>query len=334
MTDKPSNLSMLLRSLLAIAVLAVFFGWLFPRAVDGDELMSRLRSIPPHWWWALGPLGAFNLCSAALSHRAAISGLSLRHALESDWSTSALSNTVPGGGAIAVGLTAAMYRSYGLDIRQTAQAVTLTGVFDTAIKLISPLLAVAWLSREQEITQTLAQAAVIGLFLAVGGFGVLVAVLRPGRLADWITRFVARFGRIGRSVAERLPDLQADALKAFSERGWLLAGWTFVGQVGLVGLLWACIRAVGVPADELSLAAIFAALAFGRLVTAIPLTPGGLGPMDAGLVASLSTVGSASTDAIAAAIVVFRGWTFAAPIPLGAISFVLWRSRSNKELRN
>ncbi len=331
MTTANLRRSLLIRAVLATAVIVAVFGWLFPRVVDGPELIARLRSVPTSWWWALIPLGVFNLCSPALSQRASISGLRLGPALESDWATSALSNTVPGGGAVAVGLTAAMYRTYGLNTRQTAQAVTLTGIFDTAVKLVSPLAAVIWLSRTGPITPALVRAAVIGAVLAVAGLCITVAVLRPGRLAQLLAGFVSRFGRYGRGAALRLPDLQADAARALAERGWGLAAVTVAGQVGLLALLWACVRAVGIPADELSTAAVFTALAFGRLVTAIPLTPGGLGPMEAGLVASLAAAGSADTDAIAAAVVVFRAWTFAAPIPLGGVALLVWRARATHD---
>ncbi len=317
-----------IRALVSLVVLVVVFGWLLPRVIDGQALWADLQGIPRRWWIGLVPLGVFNLLTPAFSQRAALPKLSLGEAAESDWSTSALSNTVPGGGAVAVGLTAAMYRSYGLGPRDIAQAVTLTGIFDTAIKLISPLVAVTWLSTQQPVSAGLIQAAAIGVFLAIIGTAVAVAVLRPGPLPRLVVRQLNRMGRFGRRAAERLPNLQIDAAAAFADRSGRLFLWSVAGQVGLMALLWASIRAVGIPVTELSVAAIFVALSFGRLITAIPLTPGGLGPMEAGLIGALAAAGGADTDSIAAAVVVFRAWTFAAPIPLGAASLLIWRVRT------
>ena len=77
----------------------------------------------------------------------------------------------------------------------------------------------------------------------------------------------------------------------------------------------------------MSLAAILAALAFGRLVTALPLTPGGLGVMEVGLTSALLAVGDADQSAVVAAVLLFRFFTFALPIPLGALMWLFWTGK-------
>ena len=69
-----------------------------------------------------------------------------------------------------------------------------------------------------------------------------------------------------------------------------------------------------------------AAFAFVRLISALPLTPGGVGVVELGYAAVL-TIGLDDTLSaqVVAAILVFRAITYALPIPLGAVSYVIWR---------
>jgi uncharacterized protein (TIRG00374 family) len=70
----------------------------------------------------------------------------------------------------------------------------------------------------------------------------------------------------------------------------------------------------------------FAGYALIRLLTTIPITPGGLGVTEVGLTAYLAAgLGSALTDRVAAAILLSRALTFIVPIPFGAINFAVWR---------
>jgi uncharacterized membrane protein YbhN (UPF0104 family) len=50
--------------------------------------------------------------------------------------------------------------------------------------------------------------------------------------------------------------------------------------------------------------------------------------MEVGLTGALATVGNTSQAALVAAVLLFRFVTFLVPIPLGAISWLAWTSRS------
>jgi hypothetical protein len=76
----------------------------------------------------------------------------------------------------------------------------------------------------------------------------------------------------------------------------------------------------------------FAGYALIRLLTTIPITPGGLGITEVGLTAYLgSGQGSAITDRIAAAILLSRALTFVVPIPFGAFTFATWKWLRRKD---
>jgi uncharacterized protein (TIRG00374 family) len=73
----------------------------------------------------------------------------------------------------------------------------------------------------------------------------------------------------------------------------------------------------------------FACFTLARLLTFIPITPGGLGTVDAALVGLLTGFGTSSADAVAAVLI----WRVGALVPqviLGGITFLIWRARSGR----
>jgi uncharacterized membrane protein YbhN (UPF0104 family) len=71
---------------------------------------------------------------------------------------------------------------------------------------------------------------------------------------------------------------------------------------------------------------VVASFAFVRLISAIPITPGGLGVVELGLTAALSS-GATSTVATqaATAVLIYRALSYLLPIPIGAGCYIFWR---------
>jgi uncharacterized protein (TIRG00374 family) len=71
-----------------------------------------------------------------------------------------------------------------------------------------------------------------------------------------------------------------------------------------------------------------AVFSFARLLTAIPITPGGLGVVEVALITGLAAAGGARAE-VAAAVLLFRGLTYVVPIPLGLATYLYYkRNRS------
>ncbi|NHZ70918.1 MAG: flippase-like domain-containing protein [Proteobacteria bacterium] len=79
-----------------------------------------------------------------------------------------------------------------------------------------------------------------------------------------------------------------------------------------------------------SLLEAFAAFAFGRLATFIPVPPGGLGTTDAIITAMLTSFGLANNDALAATMV-WRAATYFPQVIIGAITMLLWKRQMGKK---
>jgi uncharacterized protein (TIRG00374 family) len=74
---------------------------------------------------------------------------------------------------------------------------------------------------------------------------------------------------------------------------------------------------------QMSFSHLFAAYAVGRLLTAVGITPGGLGVTEGGAVIVLVAFGAAPAEALAGA-VLFSLFTHVMEIPLGALAFLGW----------
>src|SRR6202020_1416065 len=91
-------------------------------------------------------------------------------------------------------------------------------------------------------------------------------------------------------------------------------------------VLLACLRGIGLSQAEVPWQTSLAAFSFVRLLTVLPITPGGLGITELGLIATL-TAGAGHHDGaqVTAAVLLYRAVTYLPPIPLGVIACVTWQ---------
>ena len=105
-----------------------------------------------------------------------------------------------------------------------------------------------------------------------------------------------------------------------------LTAATVISHTSLYVVLLMTLRHVGVAESDLGWIEILAAFSVVRLISALPITPGGLGIVEAGYTIALTAGVDAATDAqIVAAVLLFRAVTFFLPIPLGALAYTFWR---------
>ena len=118
--------------------------------------------------------------------------------------------------------------------------------------------------------------------------------------------------------------LQRDRIKAaFGER-WHLALAGVVGKVGFDYLaLVCCLAAVGARPDP---ALVLLAYVAGALLALIPVTPGGLGFVEAGLTGMLALAGVSAQQALVGTLA-YRLVAFWLPLPVGGIAYLLFRRR-------
>lgn len=115
------------------------------------------------------------------------------------------------------------------------------------------------------------------------------------------------------------------AARAISGYSWRFAsGWAVIKWAADFAALVAATAAVGSSVDLVALASIYLGI---QILRQIPLTPGGLGVIEAALLAGLIAAGAAAAPA-AAAVVIYRALTFWLVLPAGAVAALLGRSRT------
>jgi uncharacterized membrane protein YbhN (UPF0104 family) len=261
-------------------------------------------------------------------------------------SSTTVANTVPGGGFIANGVTIGMYHAWGFTGSQIGLSMTLTAIWNSFIKLGLPVVAVAILVIQGQATSSLMAPALIGLVALIG------VILLFG-LSLWKKAFARRIGRgLGAAVSwfrklfrkppvndwgEAAVRFRKQSLHVVSKRWPALTIASVVSHLGLYAVLLLCLRFCGVTSSEVTWAQILGVFAFGRLLTALPLTPGGLGVVELAYIGGIVLAGKSHTTQplvdfraeVAAGVLMFRALTYAAQIPLGAVTYAIYRGKKS-----
>jgi uncharacterized membrane protein YbhN (UPF0104 family) len=331
--------------LVSIVVVVGIFALVLPKIADYRDVWHTITSLTVLELTTLVLATVFNLATYWWQMVAAMPGLTTAQAAVNNQSSTTIANILPGGGAIAVGLAVAMFRSWGFTGSEITLELTLTGIWNSFLKLGLPVIALAAVAITGQASSTLILPAAVGLAV-LAGCVVLFA------LALWRKEFARRIGgSLGRMWSRirrlfRKPEVTtwADGAVRFRRetvvllrRRWLpLTLTTIASHLALYFVLLLALRHVGVSEREVSWAQALAVFSFGRLVTAIPLTPGGLGLVELTYISGLVLAGrNHVTDVspavfhaqVAAAVLVFRTLTYGIQIPLGGFTYMIWRGK-------
>jgi uncharacterized protein (TIRG00374 family) len=324
---------------LSLVVVGAIFAYLFPKLADYGEVWQTVRDMTALEIIGLSALALWNLASYLPLLVAVQPGLRLREAAVGNLASTAISNTLPGGAALGLGVTVTMQRSWGYTGTEIALAGVTSGIWNNFVKLGLPVIALGCLAATGHAGAGLATAAVVGMLVLVLAIVVFALLLRSEGLARRIGRraqlIVARPLRwLHKRPAEHWDDgaarFREQTIGLLRGRALLITVTTILSHVSLYLVLLVALRDVGVSEHEVSWAKVLAAFAFVRLLSAVPVTPGGLGVVELGLTAALgSGLPDETKNQIAAAVLVYRFLTWFAPIPLGVVAWLFWRANTS-----
>ena len=318
--------------LLSLAVVAALLAVVLPRVTGARWTVvgERLSQLTWQQGLLLVALWLTGLYVHAFLATAALPGLRHRQALALNLSGSAVSNLVPFGGALGIGLNYAMVRSWGHAPAAFAPFTALTTLCNILVKLALPVVALGLLVAAGELpAQGLATGALIGGAVLVTTLALVAAALSNdraalvlgGALQTAVTRGL-RLVRSARTVA--LAAAVVDLRRRMSDllrRRWLRMLLATAGYAVLqASLLWTVLDMLG---SHLGVVPVFAGYAFGRLLTLLVITPGGVGFVETGSAALLVSLGG-EAGVVAAGALLFAAMTFALEIPVGAVCGLLW----------
>jgi putative heme transporter len=328
------------RGLVFLLVAAVVVGLIFglPRTVGTSwaSVSGSLTQIGPLDLAALTAVWAAGLWCHSWVLTAALPGLSRRRALLLNLSSSAVSDLMPFGAAAGVGVNLAMVRSWKFSAAGFASFAMISNLWNVLAKLGLPALVLALAVTGGTIrSRSLVATAEASLVLLLVILGLAVAAVASERAASWLGRMGDRVAsRFFRSVgsarttrlAETMPAVRAE-IATVVRRGWIQLTAGVTGYLLLQAVLWwMCLEMLGSNASGL---VVLTGFAVERALSMLPFTPGGAGLAEAGSAAALVSLG-AEPVAVAASVLLYRGFVFLLEIPVGGLGLLGWAWRQRR----
>jgi uncharacterized protein (TIRG00374 family) len=303
--------------LLAPSLIQVFSSW------------PELRSLDPLWLGLAVLFEAMSSISLWTLQRMGLRTRSWFAVGTSQLAGGAAARILPGGAAAASALQYGMLVRAGIPPQTVASGLAASWAATTATVLALPVIATVAAIGGTTVPHGLRNVAYLGGV----GFALLAAAGYAAFAWDQPLRAVGRGARAAMSLigrrdrVEDFPDRllkQRDALRrTFAWHPWL-AVLASLGKWGFDYLALLCVLAALSLDPEPAL--VLLAYAAASILGMIPLTPGGLGFVEAGLAGLLVLAGVDAGDA-AVATLAYRLVSFWLPLPVGVVAWWLARRR-------
>lgn len=318
-------------ALLAVALISLYILW--PGLLKMFSAWPQLLTINPIWILVMiAAEGASFACQWALVRIALGTNRWLAIAT-AQLAGNAFSRIVPGGAAAGGALQYRMLTQSGFEPARVGTALTASSLISSATIFALPMLALPTILLGAPVPSGLAQATWLGAgaFVLFVGLGAMLLLRdRPlialGGALKWALSKLPGQRRGIEDLSGRLLRQRNDIRRDLGADWWraLLAA---AGNWGLDYLaLLAALTAVGArPRPSLVLLAYVTSVVLGM----IPITPGGLGFVEAGLTATLTLAGVSAPDAILATLA-YRLVSYWLPILIGPVAYWLHSYRINR----
>jgi uncharacterized protein (TIRG00374 family) len=317
------------RTIFWLAITGVSLYLVLPSVLDTLSSWRDIKRFAPIWLVAMLLAQTTAVaCLWALQHIAIAVG-SWPAVISSQLAGNGLAKVAPGGGATGSALQYKLLIASRVPSRAALSGLTAANLLTFGVMLALPVLAIPALIRGS-VQRTLVEAAVVGLVIFVVLAALSTWLFTRDEPLLWIGRTAQRIRNSLRRHAEPLTNLPArlvrDRNRILDTLGphWKRALLATVGRWAFdYATLLAALAAVhDRPRSGLVLLAFCAA----QLLTQIPVTPGGLGFVEAGLTAMLTLAGVGAGNAVLATFA-YRLFSYWLPMPVGLGAWVWHRRR-------
>jgi uncharacterized protein (TIRG00374 family) len=313
---------------LLLAVTGVSLYLLAPALLEVFGAYDRLDDFNPLWWIAMVVLQIGSYACIWELQRIAVRAERRRPVVTSQLASNAFGRVVPGGVAAAGAMQYAMLRGSGVPAGRVASGMTASSVLLFGILLALPLLALPAVLFGAPVDPGLGRAALIGGVLFVLLFAAGAAALlwdRPlvliGRAAQSLRNRILRNKPPLSGLPDRLLRERNSVTMVLGQRWWqallLAVGRWLLDYLTLIAALTA------VHADPRP-STVLLAFCAAQLLGTLPLTPGGLGFVEAGLTGTLALAGVPAGAAVVATLA-YRLVSFWLPLPAGGVAAIVHR---------
>jgi uncharacterized protein (TIRG00374 family) len=326
--DPEQRTGSLRRTIFWLAVSAVSLYLVAPSIIAALGSWRQIERLSPAWLAAMAALQAGALVCMWMLQRLSLRGARWQPVIASQLAGNALAKIAPGGGAMGGALQYRMLVETGLRRGEVVAGLTAASLLVFAIVLALPVLAIPAILRggvqRDLLNAAIAAVVVFALLFALG----VVLLASDGPLL-WVGRVVQRARNRLRRRAEPLRLLpqrlvrERDRIVGTLGPRWKRALAAALGRWAFdFGCLLAALRALdALPRPGLVLLAFCAA----QVLAQIPLTPGGLGFVEAGLTGTLTLAGVPAGTAVVATFA-YRLFSYWLQLPLGLVGLALQRA--------
>jgi uncharacterized membrane protein YbhN (UPF0104 family) len=324
-----------LRSALGLAIVAAVYVEVVPRIASYGSVAKQLAAVSAPWAAGLAAAAAVDVLTSAFPWRALLPQLSWLGAVGFTQASTALTLVLPGGAPLGMALSFGLLRRLRVAAGAAGFAVALTGIWSQVMIFLYPLAgAVLVLGSGDLSTSSLTIAGASGAAAAV--LVVLAAATLRSRstaqrLGDAAARVAARVSRVFKRPApawsgEALVRVREERLADLRRRWPVLTAATLGNQLSAYLIFELSLRAVGVPVASLSPSESFLAWAIGRVISSLPLTPGGVGFVELGMIGTLVGFGAPHAHVVAA-VLLYRALVIVPTLVVGAVALLAFRIR-------
>jgi uncharacterized protein (TIRG00374 family) len=318
----------IVKRVLLLIVTGLSLYLLAPKVISVLASWPQLKTLRPGWLGLALLFESMSYLALWSMQRVALRTTSWFAVSTSQLASGAVGSVVPGGAATAGAVAYRMLTKAGVRSDDVASGLAAASVATTAVTLAMPVLALPAIIGGVAAPRGLLQTAYVGIagfvavaILSAGAFGWDRPLLIVGRAARWLIQ------RVRHGSAEDLPERlleQRDRMKQTFGPRWYVALTGAVGKVGFDYLaLVCCLGAVGArPHASLVLLAYVG----GALLALIPVTPGGLGFVEAGLTGLLTAAGVGAQQSLVSTLA-YRLVAFWIPLPIGGVAYALFQRR-------
>lgn len=319
---KANRARILLRvAFLIVTVVALYILW--PSLLTVLESWPDLLTIDPLWFVAMLALEVASFVCIWGLQRLALRTDRWFGVATAQLAANAFSRVVPGGAAAGGALQYRMLTDAGEQPTTVGTGLTAASLISTGTLFMLPLLVVPAVIAGRPTPSGLAQAAWLGGLIFVIGFIVGWLLITNDRALSAVGRVIQRLRNTLVRKGPRTTDLPRRLLvERYEIRSSLGGAWWKALLFALGNWLFdylallAALAAVGsYPRPTLVLLAYSASM----VLAMIPITPGGLGFVEAGLTGLLALAGVAAGDALLATLA-YRLVSFWLPLPAGGIA--------------
>jgi uncharacterized membrane protein YbhN (UPF0104 family) len=313
---------------LAVAGLGLYVVW--PSLMDVFASWPRLAVIEPAWYAGMAAAVVGSFACVWLLYKLVLRTSAWFAIITSQLAGSAFGRIVPGGSATAGAFQFQMLVRGGVPAASVATGVTVVSIASAGTILALPLFALPVLLGSVDGGGSLVSVGIYGLSVlaVVAVFSAMVLVWDwplgfAGRSLDWLSvRFRPRH-RPPAPYAERLL-VERDLVRVVLGRDWWKGVLAALGQRGLdFAALLMALYASGARVLPLL---VLLAYAVAMILTIVPITPGGIGLVEVGLVGALGLAGVETGPALLATLA-YRLLAFWLPLPAGLLAYVLFTHR-------